>query len=357
MSERIALLQQNAQALQTQFSGEATGVNLDVVSELTGTFRKGERQSLSQSGNIVGTPATNIPDLSQVRNTVTQEVWEIVSGPYVIGGFGSVLCNLQAVDGGPKTFEAATTWEIVTPISGWDSFETLADIDPEDIGQDIDNDATLQQRRRDELFSNGNDLSAVKARVLKVQGVTFVFMDENRDCSQTVNGIPAGAFETVVEGGADQDIIEAIYSSDDGAKPPGAIAFGQTFTGQVVDLEGNSIDVGFTRVADINILVKVTVTVLNAEVPLPDNAEQSIKDAVLAFANANNVGIGQDLKPAVLAGPVWTTVQATENTRYAATGVVVEASIDPAVVSNALIAIDNRSRADFDSTRLTVVFV
>lgn len=354
MSERIVLLQQMIQTTQTEFSGDATGVNLDVISELTGTFRNGERQSRSDSGNIIGTPSTSVPNLSQIRNTTTQEVWNIVDGPYIIGGFGSVLCNMQAVLGGEARFEAATVWEIVTPVSGWTSFATVADIDPEDVGQLLDDDATLQQRRRDEIFINGNDLSAVKASVLKVNQVIFAAVFENRDCTQAVNGIPPGAFETVVEGGADQEIIEAIYA---GPKPPGAVAFGQTFTGIVTDIEGNDIDIGFTRVADINILLEVTVTTLNAEIALPENAEQTIIDSVLLFANKEIVGIGQDLRPQQLEQAVWPVLQGEETTKYAATGVVVLASIDPAAVDAALISIDDRSRADYDSTRITVVFI
>ena len=107
-SEKIAQLQSALQLTQSEFSGDATGTNLVVISELTGTFQNGERQSISDSGSIVGTPATSVPNLSQIRNTVTQEVWNIVDGPYVIGGFGSVLCNMQAVLGGEARFEAAT---------------------------------------------------------------------------------------------------------------------------------------------------------------------------------------------------------------------------------------------------------
>ena len=357
VSERIALLQQAIQHNQSEFSGDATGVDLDVVSELTGTFRNGERQSVSQSGNIIGTPATNVPDLSQIRNTTTQEVWNITDGPYVIGGFGSVLCNMQAVEGGEARFEAATVWEIVTPVAGWDSFATVEDIDPEDVGQLIDSDAVLQQRRRDELFKKGNDLSAIKARVTAVTAVTFVAVFENRDCGQTVNGIPPGAFEVVVEGGGDQEIIEAIYSDDDGSKPPGAIAFGRTFNGIITDLEGNDIAIGLTRVADINITLEVTIDATGAETALPENVEALVIQAVLDFANLNSVAIGQDVVPQQMEQAVWPILQGVETTKWSATFVQVLSSLGVGDPSNAVIPIDDISRADFDSTRITVVFL
>lgn len=349
ISERFAKLQQTAQGIQTQFSGDATGVQLDVISEITGTFRNGARQSIATVGNIIGTPATNIPNLSQVRNTTTQEIWNITDGPYVIGGFGSVLCNMQAVLGGEARFEAATVWEIVTPVGGWDTFETTQDIDPEDVGQLIDNTATLQQRRRDELFINGNDLSAIKAKVLKVNTVTFCAVFENTNCTNTVNGIPPGAFEVVVEGGGDQEIIEAIY---EGPKPPGAIAFGRTFTGQVTDIEGNDIDIGFTRVENLEITLEITITLTGAEISPSENIEALILAAVLEFANRELVGIGQDFVPGQIPQAIWPVLQGEETTKYSAILIDVLANGE-----GAAIAISDIERADFDSTRITIVFI
>lgn len=348
MSERIANLQALVQGIQTEFDpSEATNVDLDVIASYTATLRRGADQSLSTSGLITGTPTTNVPDLSRVRNVTTSDIWEVVGGPYVIGGGGTVACSLRAQESGPKEFFAGTTWEIVDSVPGWDTFTTTADIDPEDIGRDVETDEDLRQRREDELFAGGNDLSGIKAQVSRVVDEVAVY--ENRDsCNTSPDGIPPGAIETVVEGGADQEIIDAIYSR----KPPGTEAFGQTVNGFAIDPEGNQVPIGFTRVADIDIWVAVIVGVGAAEGALPDNAATLIADAILEFGNANS-DIGQDVLPETFAQAIWPVLLDPNSGKYAAESLDIEVGLT-ASTANAPIAIDLRSRADYDSGRISI---
>jgi len=111
LAEREALNQQLVQLQQSGFDANtAFGTDLDVLAELTGTFRADAEASISGSGLITGTPGTNVPDLSEIRNTGTDEVWRVVGGPYVIGGGGTIPCALQALETGDKVFSTGTVW-------------------------------------------------------------------------------------------------------------------------------------------------------------------------------------------------------------------------------------------------------
>ena len=352
-SEREALLQQLLQRRQADFDPNSSeGTDLDVIAELTATFRRDEDQSASGAGQIQGTPGTVIADGSRVQNVETGDIWEIAGGDpsYTITAGNFVNCTIIAQEPGPLEFAAGTTWAIIDTVPGWSTFVTTEDIDPEDIGNNDEQDASLRQRREDELFSGGNDLSAIRAEVSKV--VDEVAAYENRDCSQpSPDGIPEGAFEIVVEGGDDQAIIDAIYSR----KPPGAESYGQTVTSSVNDEEGNPVPIGFTRVGDINIWMDIVITRGGAEVSYPENAGQLVEDAVLEVANASTK-IGQDVIPESYIGVVYETLKDPETGKYPMENVVVNVGTSPATAPN-VIAIGIRERADYDSARTTVSFL
>lgn len=351
-AEREALWQQLLQTRQLAFDpNSAEGTDLDVLSELTGTTRRDDTASASGAGQIQGTPGTVVPDGSRVQNVETGDIWEIAGGDpsYTIDPGGVVNCSIIAQETGPLEFAASTTWAILDPVPGWATFIVTEDINPEDIGSGDESDASLRQRREDELWAGGNDLSAIRAEVSKV--VDEVAAYENRDCTApSPDGIPEGAFEVVVEGGVDQEILDAIYSR----KPPGAESYGQTVMSFVTDDEGNVVPIGFTRVSDVDIWLDITITKGNAEVPFPENSGQLVEDAVLEYANANTA-IGQDVIPSSFVGVVFETLKDPESGKYPMEQVDVEVGTSPAT-GTSVIPIGIRERADYDSARTTVSF-
>ncbi len=354
MAEREALLQQLLLAVLSSFNpNNATGISLDALSALTATFRKSATNSKSASGLASGTPATVIVDGSQVRLIQTNDLWEVVDGPFVIGGGGTVAVTIQAVETGPKVFNTtpSTGWSIETPIVGWDTFETTADIDPEDTGRDIESDAELRERRKDELLIQGNDLTAIKAVVGALETVTAVKVFENTDCTMVVDGIDPGAFETVVDGGDDTEIAEAIFSR----KPPGAEAFGST-TVSVADGEGGTIDIGFTRPTDIDIWVAITVDTTGAEGTFPTNGLQLIEDAFLAEANLR-ADIAADVVPKSYYGLIFEAVRDPDSGLDSITDVTVAMGLAPLPTLEDPIVIAIRERSDFDTARTTVAVI
>lgn len=350
LTEREALWQQQLQLVQSNFdANEAAGVDLDVLCALTGTVRRAAKQSASGDTRILGVDTTVIPDGSRVQNNETQEIWETIGGPYTIVG-GLAFCTIIAQDTGPLEFLGATTWTILDTIPGWNTFITTSDIDPEDIGRDREEDVNLRIRRETELFSNGNDLSAIKAQVSKV--VDDVAVYENQDCTQTVDGIPPGAFEVITEGGDSVEIANAIYSR----KPPGAESFGST-SEIIEDLEGNSLSIEDTPVTDVDIWIVITITIgVSAEAPVPDNSQSTIANAVIEFANAAT-RIGQDVVPDGFGEAIWPLMKNEETGLYWATILESKAGLSFGTSTTTPTVIDLRSRADYDNARILVSLV
>ena len=372
-SEREALLQQLVQTLVNVFDpNNATGVILEILAGITNTQKQPATFSKSTDFLATGTPATVIVDGRQFQLDQTEDLWEIVDGPFTIPGGGSIAVTAQAVESGPKVFQTTgpSGWSIILGVVGWDDIESTADIDPEDIGSDIESDEELRVRRKDELLINGNDLEAIRAVVLKVSGVTFVRTFENTNCSIPVDGIAPGAFEVMVDGGNDLAIAEAIQSR----RPPGAQAFGTTLT-NITTSEGDVLEIGHTRPADVDLWILVTADTTGAEGDLPANAEQTILDAVLAEANLRFNDPGVDAIPKSLEGIVFSSTRDAQGRNSFASVTVLMSTdngpgsapafppgfpapgggADPYVDTPKAITI--RERADFDSARIGVTII
>ncbi len=353
-SEREALIQQELQDIQSGFDRNAAeGASLDAVVALFGSIRRGASASQSKGFRLFGVDTTVIADASLFTQDITGIVWSVINGPYTIGDVtpGQVDIEAQATTVGANVFSTASTFVITTPIAGWTSATSFRDIEGFETGSGVEEDPTLRDRSRDELFAGGNDITAIKAVVTKVLGVDEVQVFENRDCGNTVDGIPPGAFEVVVTDGEDIDIANAILSR----KPPGAETFGST-TVNLADSEGNTIPIMFTRPALVEIHVQINVLIAGAEGTLPENAEDVVKQAVLDFANANS-RVGQDVLFQQFIGPTFVAIQDIFTGKFPTTSIISEIGFSPAPgVSEINIPISDRERADFDSTRIVVFF-
>lgn len=349
-AEREALVQQRLLAVFASFNpNNATGRALDARASINDIRRKPATRSTSGNLLATGTPGTVIPAGRTFQLIETSEIWS-TDADVTIGGGGTVTVQATAQDTGPKQFTAGagpSSWSILTTVSGWTSIEATADIDPEDIGRDVEKDAGFRKRRRDALLANGNDIEAIRSAVLNVNGVTAVTVYENRT-SGTVNGIPAGHFEVVVEGGVEADIVAAIY----GSKPPGASSHGSTIV-NVTASSGDPVPIGYTRPTDIDVYVNVTLSTAGAERPLPSNYVELASAAVLELGNSISQ-IGRDQFASKFVGAVFTALR-DDDGFDTISGVTIELSVtaiggpyvDPLVI-------DIRERADFDSARIAV---
>jgi hypothetical protein len=92
----------------------------------------------------------------------------------------------------------------------------------------------------------------------------------------------------VVLGGDDAEIAEVLFNKT----PVGIDYFGST-TEAVVDVQGFSYGVKFTRPAEVPVYVSVGVTVLDASAWPSDGADK-VKAAIVAYATVGASGLGVD---------------------------------------------------------------
>lgn len=349
---REASVQQVLLALYSSFDpANATGVPLSDRAALTGTIQKPATFSKSASFQLNGTPGTIVNNDNQFQLIQKQEDWVIVDGPYTIGAGGSVAATAQAAETGPKTFltSPTTAYSILTPVAGWASVQSTADIDPEDTGSNVESAAELRARRIDELLIQGNDVDAIRAAVGALVGVTSVAVFDNTSCVATFDGIPPGAFEVVVDGGVDAEIAAAIFAH----KPPGAEAFGALGPFNQTTVEGQVIPIGFTRPTDVDIDVEIDADSTGAEFPLPVNAVALITSAALDAFNAD-AQIGRDIFPPKYITTVFVAVRTNEgHDTIVSAEVRMRVGADPFATTPIVITL--RQRPDFDSANITTV--
>jgi hypothetical protein len=101
-----------------------------------------------------------------------------------------------------------------------------------------------------------------------------------------INGRPPKSFESIVVGGVDQEIAETIFQKG----PAGIESFGSTVM-EVIDEEGFTWDIGFSRPENRFVWIKIAYS-LNTEESFPINGIEMIKDSIDTWGAANqDVGV------------------------------------------------------------------
>ncbi|KKL98556.1 hypothetical protein LCGC14_1823250, partial [marine sediment metagenome] len=279
--------------------------------------------------------------------TISNNTLEITSSPITIDveetvkGFPPFVDTLfQAEETGPTVANTGSLTAIETPQGGVTQLTNPQDAE---IGSNIETDAELKQRRKELLQRSGTaTVEGIRNALLDVVDVNQALVIENTALIVDAGGRPGKSFESVVEGGADQDIADAIWAS----KPAGIETFGSVSV-PVVDSQGFIHTINFSRATEIDIwmIVNITPNTDPAEGPLyPIDGDQQVEDVVLAFAQ--DFRIGQD----VVVNQFFTPI----NTIGGVIGIEILVGTSPAPTMSDNIAIDVTERAVFDSARITV---
>lgn len=394
VAERYAELWEVSQGVNAATDPDnATGASLDAVCAITGTLRRSATKSVAVE-TFTGVPATvlatgRVVSVAGVgtRFATVAPVTLVAVGAwapttaYVVGdrrsnvgrvyhvtvagtsagaggptGTGTAIADgsvtwrhlglgTAAADGGveaeqtgPKVAASGTLTVIETPVGGWQGAVNLLDAL---VGSDVEQDPELRIRRSNELAGSGSgSVDAIRASVLKVDGVEACFVFENTTMVTDPDGVPAKSVEVLVKGGDDQEIREAIYG-------PGGVSAGiathGSVSGTVVDSQGFTHTVKFSRPTGVNLWIDVTLDVDAAKYP-PDGDDQ-VQAALVAHAVAIHT-IGHD---------AWIT--AIQVAAFSVVGVMnVFASGLGTSGLGALqhVAITSRQIAQFDSSRTNV---
>jgi uncharacterized phage protein gp47/JayE len=395
MVERLTELWQLAEVVNSsQDPDKATGDALEAIALLTGTF-KAQALSSAVTLTMTGTATTVIASGSRAETASTGTEFETTESTTLVAltawapatGYGVgdrrsnsgrsyvvITAGTSAGSGGPTTTAdditdntvhwrylgegtaagdaAAETVEagplvavsgdittITTPVGGWQSVINLLDADP---GRNVATDAELRVQRDIDVQGQGAGTpNAIRKLLLDVDDVTSVTVFYNDQDNPNGDGVPGHSVEALVMGGDDQEIAEALFRAGIAA---GIRSYGNT-TVAVLDSQGTSHDVNFTRPDEIEIYVDITVEVDVREEYDLVAIVAAVELAIVTWGDARDTG--HNVRSSAVGAQAF-TVEGVIGTPTVFIGT------SPAPASSATIGINARERALFDTSRIDV---
>lgn len=229
------------------YKDTAEGHQLDGVCQYIGITREPARYATG-AVTITGAEGTTIP-LFFIVSSGDCQFWTQVEK--TIPASGSVDVPIRALElGNNSNVLPGTITTIVNPKAG---ISSVTNATATTGGAEIETDEALRARYDLSISTGGaSTVSAIRAELLAVANVIDATVTENVTMA-TVDGIPPKAFETVIYGGTNDDIANAIYRT----KAAGIQSYG-AITATVEDEFGQMHTMAFTRVVEVPIYVNVT---------------------------------------------------------------------------------------------------
>jgi hypothetical protein len=250
-------------------------------------------------------------------------------------GTGAVDVIAQATVTGPVLAASGDLSSIDSQGGGWDGVINLLDATP---GRDVMSDADLRILRGIELTAPGTSpQAAIRAALFNLANVTAVTVFVNNTDETNGDGMPPHSVEALVEGGADQDIWNALLAN---------VAAGiRTWGGEIgtaTDAQGTDHEERFSRAELIDIYVDVTV--VKDPSTYPTDGDDQIRLAIATWGNGQPDG--RDVVASAIVARVFTV-----NGVLDATVLIDDA---PSPVTGVTIPVNLRQRAVYDTSRIDV---
>jgi hypothetical protein len=210
-----------------------------------------------------------------------------VTWTFVGAGTGVADVDAHSVEKGTIVGASRDISVIEQPYGGWSAVTNLLDAT---LGFVQQTDESLRISREEELAQPGGSVSdAIRAEILSIDGVISATVFVNNTDATDPDGLPPHSIELLVRGGDDNTIAQKLLEQ----VAAGIATFGTT-TIAVLDSEGVSHDISFTRPTLLNIGVTVTL-VKAANNPVDDttyplDGDVRLKDAIVSYGNAGKPG-------------------------------------------------------------------
>lgn len=259
----------------------AQGAGLSSLVKLTGTRRSAAGFS-TDTITIVGTANTPINN-GQVGDNLGQgTIWNLPAN-VVIPESGTINVTITNTVAGNVTFADGQISVILTPTAGWAS---ATNIGPQTAGVPVQSDASLRQTAANSVAGPANTIvESISAAISKVSNVTRFFVYENDTDVNDANGQGPHSIYPVIQGGAIQDIVNAIGST----KSPGTTTLGTT-SGEFVDQRGVPDTINYYQLTLVTITVIVNLTKLTGYTTTSGTLiQQAIAEYLSSYLN-----IGED---------------------------------------------------------------
>jgi uncharacterized phage protein gp47/JayE len=335
-AESVNNLDQLVEAVYQSFNPQtAVGAALSRLVQLNGITRQPGAYS-SVPLTCTGTQGTVIPAGSLAQSDDGSTTWQTTMDA-TIDNTGAIVVQAQAITMGSLAASIGTITKIATPIYGWQS---VTNDQPATLGSLPETDEQLRIRRTLSTTSMAQGpLDAIRGALLNQLGVTQAIVYENVTDSVDANGQPAHSIYAVVQGGADQTILNTIWFK----KPAGVNVVGSV-TGTVVDTAGFAHTMRFDRPTPTPIYIIANV---KKRTGYPANGAALIKAALVAFGQANYT-IGQTVIQSEFYAPLLEAISMSGSilSLYIGTSAGPNSTLDLNVAYNGI--------ASFDPSYITV---
>lgn len=255
----------------------AVGADLDSVVKLNGLVRGGATQS---SCPLVLSGAAGSVITNGVVNDPVGNAWALPAS-VTIGPGGTANATATCSTPGPIAADAGTITSIATPTAGWISVtNTVAAT----LGQFAETDSQLRARQALSVALPGMTmLQSVIASIAATTDVTRKNVLENPTGATDSYGNPAHSITAVVEGGADADVAQAIYSK----RGIGPFTNGTTTVNVADQVNGTTLPISFDRPTYVPIFVSMSVHGQNG---FTSATTGLIKTALVNYLNSLQIG-------------------------------------------------------------------
>lgn len=255
---------------------------------LLANVRRREATASKVELELTGTGGTDVP-VGKVIESDDGQRWELIED----GQIGDTVV-FEAVDDGPiEAAEATTTWEIVTPVSGWDDVDQTDDATP---GTNRETDDELRARRQASLqLGTTSTLPGIRAVLLDLDFLTAVtVLDNPTNETATVEGLslPAKSIGVVVYPEPtvtedEEDLARTIYVST-----AAGIELSGATTATVRGGDGHDKEVAWYAASEVDVTVEVSTTLETGSVlaDVTPEIEELVEDYFATLA------VGQDVR-------------------------------------------------------------
>jgi len=281
-SESEALVWDLAELVYNAFyPSTSQGVQLSNLVTINGIERKPATFSKVLL-TLTGVDGTIIPAGSLVAIPNNTEKFSTDLDATISGGTISV--NATAINSGPVIALAGSLTQIDTPVFGWQTVTNPSDATE---GTYEETDDELRDRRAKSTQTAGQNLvDSLFGQLSNIDNVTSARVISNGTDVTSPENIPAHQFLSIVQGGSNADIANAVWLNT----PQGILSYGD-ITEQITDSQGFSQDIKFSRPIAKDIYFKVTVT---TDSNYPGSGDVDIANNIKDFGTSA-YGIGEDV--------------------------------------------------------------
>jgi uncharacterized phage protein gp47/JayE len=297
LAEAFSDLDQNVELIsKTCNPAEAAGNQLSTLVTINGIARKDATYS-TVSIDITGVNGTIIPAGSIIKTSDEAANRFIIDSDITISGTtGSGTATAE--NAGAVIALTGTLTVIDTPKLGW---QTVTNPTDASLGQEEESDAELRVRRKQSVsISARNTIESIAAELINLDGVTEVKVLENVTDTTDDNGIRPHGTLSIVDGGDDTEIRQAIWDNKTGGSPTDG-----SDIGNIVDSQGITQEIRFSRPTDVDIYIDVTI-IKNSSYPA--DGDTQIKQSIVDYFESdvdNKLGIGDDVEHTEIYAPIY----------------------------------------------------